>query len=463
MRTEDGYIIQQTLDGNSAAFGLLVDKYKRSIYALAYSEVRDFHDAQDITQEVFIKAYRKLHTLKSWDNFMGWLYRITHNLCTDWIRSKSRRPDLEFIEDQEPGVIDRSSVDSYREETTHEPIRRALNSLPEMYRQVLVLRYYGGMTVSEMSRFLGVSPRTIDRRLMRARERLRKGVLAMMSTAYKKNELPVNFTFRIVEMIKRIRVHPIPRILGLPWGLSLAAGLILVSISLNPHLNVIGPAVVPAGSSSPAEMKALKAGEVPVDTLKVSETPILTKDRGESETTEPVAPEKEFSAESQDASGVSESHEPAAEVSLLSSALTGREKPKVPPEKVALQAIIAMFVDMDENAAAQFFHESAQRKNQDEPALPSFREAIPELRQTRESITMKEIVFFREADIPYLRQRFADDMWDEDRIPARIRGAFGSVLVVEVNKPDSPAEIGLIALVFREIEGEYKIVYTDDN
>lgn len=285
----------------------------------------------------------------------------------------------------------------------------------------------------------------------------------MMSTAYKKNELPTNFTFRIVETIKRIRIHPIPRILGLPWGLSLATGLILVSISLNPHLNVIGPAVVPAGSSSPAEMKAMMAGEVPVDTLRVSETPILTKDRGESETTEPVAPEKEFSAESQDASGVSESHKPAAEVNLLSSALTGREKPKVPPEKVALEAIIAMFIDMDKNTVAQFFHEGAQRKNHDELALPSFVEEIPELRQNREFITMKEIVFFRETDIPGLKQRFPDDMWDEDRIPARMRGAFGSLLVVDFDEPGSPAEIGLIALVFREIEGEYKIVYTDDN
>ncbi len=80
MRTEDGYIIQQCLDGNAAAFGFLVDKYKRSVYALAYSEIRNFHDAQDITQEAFIKAYEKLGSLRRWDNFMGWLYRITANL-----------------------------------------------------------------------------------------------------------------------------------------------------------------------------------------------------------------------------------------------------------------------------------------------------------------------------------------------------------------------------------------------
>ena len=64
MRTEDGYVIQKCLDGEQAAFGLLVDKYKESVYALAYSKLGNFHDAEDVAQEVFIKAYEKLSTLK---------------------------------------------------------------------------------------------------------------------------------------------------------------------------------------------------------------------------------------------------------------------------------------------------------------------------------------------------------------------------------------------------------------
>ena len=93
MRTEDGHIIHKCLNGEREAFGLLVDKYKASIYALAYSKLRNFHDAEDITQEAFIKAYRKLHTLRWWDNFLAWLYAITSNLCKDWLRSQPKRPD----------------------------------------------------------------------------------------------------------------------------------------------------------------------------------------------------------------------------------------------------------------------------------------------------------------------------------------------------------------------------------
>jgi len=59
MRTEDGYIIHKCLNGEREAFGFLVDKYRESIYAFASSKLRNFHDAEDITQEVFIKAYTK--------------------------------------------------------------------------------------------------------------------------------------------------------------------------------------------------------------------------------------------------------------------------------------------------------------------------------------------------------------------------------------------------------------------
>jgi len=79
VRTEDGYIIHKCLNGEKEAFGFLVDKYKESIYAFAYSKLRNLHDAEDITQEVFIKAFRKLHTLKRWDSFLAWLYSITSN------------------------------------------------------------------------------------------------------------------------------------------------------------------------------------------------------------------------------------------------------------------------------------------------------------------------------------------------------------------------------------------------
>ena len=99
MRTEDGHLIQKCLNVDSTAFGYLVDEYRAGVYAHAYAKLRNFHDAEDIAQEVFIKAYEKLHTLKRWDNFSAWLYSITSNLCKMWVRSRANRPDREYLEE----------------------------------------------------------------------------------------------------------------------------------------------------------------------------------------------------------------------------------------------------------------------------------------------------------------------------------------------------------------------------
>ena len=142
MRTEDGYIIHKCLNGEPEAFGFLVDKYKASIYAFAYTKVSDFRDAEDVTQEVFVKAYQKLRTLRRWDSVLAWLYAITSNQCKNLIRSRNNRPDGEFIKDQEFVDMARHSMDSYRENLAFESIREALDLLPEKYSQVLTLHYF---------------------------------------------------------------------------------------------------------------------------------------------------------------------------------------------------------------------------------------------------------------------------------------------------------------------------------
>jgi len=276
MRTEDGYLIQQCLDGDHAAYGLLVDKYKRGIYALAFSRVRNFHDAQDITQEAFIKAYQNLHTLRRWDNFIGWIYRITSNLCRDWVRSASKRPDREFVEDQDPDTIDNVSMDSYIKDSVYGSIKESLESLPEIYREVLTLRYFGGMNVREMSRFLGASPRTIDRRLSEAMSRLKEETLAMMTTTKERHELPGSFTFRIVEIVKHIRVSPLSPMKALPWGLSLATGIIITIMSFGLHPSWLNTTGFIASSHSPGESKVLNVGEYHVDVIRVSDISVMT-------------------------------------------------------------------------------------------------------------------------------------------------------------------------------------------
>ncbi len=237
MRMADRHLVDKCLNGDSAAFGMLVDRYKESVYALAYSRLRNFHDAEDVTQEAFTKAYQKLRTLRRWDEFHVWIYAITSNLCKDWIRAKSRRPDREFIADHSARSLSRYPGNLRDEVDMLEMLHEAMDSLPESYQQVLTLHYLGGMDGTEIAQFLGMSPSAIWQRLSRARASLKKEILDMMSEAFERNRLRAGFTFRVLEMVKRIKIEPVsPRVL--PWGISIATGIIIGILGIGSHLDL---------------------------------------------------------------------------------------------------------------------------------------------------------------------------------------------------------------------------------
>ncbi len=280
MRTEDGSIIHRCLNGEPEAFGILVDKYKEGIYAYAHTKLRDFRDAQDVTQEVFVRAYRDLRSLRRWESFAFWLYRIASARCKLCVRTQSRRVDQDFIEDQDPEALEAKSMSAYRYDRVRESLQESMDSLPETYREVLMLHYFGGMTIKDIARAIGISPGAVGMRLSRARAQLKEEMNAMMDTAFEGQRLPAGFTFRIVEAVKRIKIEPMPRMAGLPWGLSLAAGIIVTVLSLNPHVSMTSDTAMPAGSPLSAEAKMLEAGEIAVDIMKTSEISIIASKQG---------------------------------------------------------------------------------------------------------------------------------------------------------------------------------------
>jgi N-acetylneuraminic acid mutarotase len=184
-------------------------------------------------------------------------------------------------------------MDAYREELVSEMIHEALDSLPETYQQVLTLYYLGGMNSREIAEFLGTSPAAIRERLSRARSQLKEGMLAMMSTTFEAKRLPASFTFRIVEAIKHVKIQPLPRMSGLPWGLSFATGIIITVLSLSPHLSIFNPANLPTGSPLPVEAKVLKVGEIPVDVLEISHIPVISSKQENGDGGESILPAPE--------------------------------------------------------------------------------------------------------------------------------------------------------------------------
>lgn len=281
MYTEDGYIIGKCLNGESAAFGLLVDKYKSSVYALAYTKLNNFHDAEDITQEVFIKAYQKLSTLKRRDNFLAWLFSITVNSCKNFLTSRARRPDGDYIEDQDVTLWNAPSIDAYRSESAAESIREAIDQLPEIYRQTLTLYYLGGLSSKEIARFLGTSVNTVNQRLMRARTKLKEELIAMIDTTFTEKKLQSGFTFRIVEAIKSTKVQPISTKPLLPFIGSTAVGIVLTFMLFNQFLRPVATPGDLSSSPLPSEIQMTMFGEIPVELVaEGTNLPAVLGERG---------------------------------------------------------------------------------------------------------------------------------------------------------------------------------------
>ena len=268
MRTEDGDLIRRCKNGDSSAFGFLVDKYKEAVYASAYAKVRNFADAEDLTQEVFIKAYQHLGNLRHYDRFRAWLYAICANLAKNFLRSKANRPDREFVEEVEQEVIDYPAMEAYHREKRYEPLHEALEELPEIYRQTLTLHYLGGMKRQEIAQFLGTSQETIKSRLYRARLMLKKEIITMMSTTFDEMRLQPGFTFRIAEAIKQTKIQVPPSKMTLPFGVSAMAGLIALLLSLSLPYSPLYPIGQLIGSVLPSQTQVLDDGIIPVDIIE---------------------------------------------------------------------------------------------------------------------------------------------------------------------------------------------------
>ncbi|MDD9975402.1 MAG: RNA polymerase sigma factor, partial [Candidatus Poribacteria bacterium] len=87
-REDDVQLIHRILSGDDEAFNILVRKHQKSVHALVWQKIDDFHHAEEITQDIFLQAYKKLSTLKNPNQFTGWLYAIANRLCIDWMRKQ---------------------------------------------------------------------------------------------------------------------------------------------------------------------------------------------------------------------------------------------------------------------------------------------------------------------------------------------------------------------------------------
>ena len=234
MKTGDFTLIQRTLAGDQNAFTALVNKYQKSVHTLIWRKIGDFHIAEEITQDVFLKVYKKLSTLKPSDNFTGWLYVIATRRCLSWFRKKRLpttpldRLPLSTLEEvcytqYETALSEETSLERRRD-----VVKCLLQKLPESERTVVTLHYLAEMSCEKISEFLGVSVNTIKSRLRRARKRLEnhEQLLREASGIF---QVPPTLTENIAREIARIKpASPSVSKPWMPWGLSFASTLLVI-------------------------------------------------------------------------------------------------------------------------------------------------------------------------------------------------------------------------------------------
>ena len=180
MKNDDAKYVERILAGDADAFTTLVKKYEKQIHTFVWRRVKDYHVAEEITQDTFLRAYEKLGTLRDPNRFSGWLYMIATRRFLTWFDEKTipmqsldamSKAEVEalFYVQYMAEQIEKLATDKQREVVAY-----LLEKLPARERTAVVLHYLSEMTCEEIGDFLGVSPNTVKSQLHRARKRLKK-------------------------------------------------------------------------------------------------------------------------------------------------------------------------------------------------------------------------------------------------------------------------------------------------
>jgi RNA polymerase sigma-70 factor, ECF subfamily len=174
--------IKQIKKGDQSAFGEIATFYQHKVFQICYRMIGNLHEAEDLAQEAFVRAYTNIHTFDEKRKFSTWIYRIATNLSIDRIRTK--KPDY-YLDAEIQGS---EGLNMYSQVSDDKPLpdeeveslellsylQNQIQSLPDKYRAVITLRYVEELSLQEISEILDLPLGTVKTRIHRGREALRK-------------------------------------------------------------------------------------------------------------------------------------------------------------------------------------------------------------------------------------------------------------------------------------------------
>lgn len=205
--SEERTLVTDLKAGSEAAFALLIAQYSRPVYSLIARSLRDPSDAADVTQEVFVKVFRNIHSFHEASSLRTWIYRIALHEASNqrrwWTRHKRQETTLDDTQENDDGETyslgdmlatgEASPFEQVARVQTRERVEAALQKVPEVFRTAVVLREIEGFAYEEIAEILQTSVGTVKSRLMRGRAALREALRpASSETAKSVSEEGIN-------------------------------------------------------------------------------------------------------------------------------------------------------------------------------------------------------------------------------------------------------------------------------
>lgn len=166
--------IARAKKGDAEAFSALVETYETSVYRLALRMCGNAHDAEEVTQEAFLAAWRGLPAFRGESKFSSWLYQLTSNAAIDFLRREKRHRGATPIEEEVDLAAPGTPQQAAEEAELREALQQALDALTPEHRQIFLLRQMQQMSYEEIGRLLGLESGTVKSRLSRAKKQLRQ-------------------------------------------------------------------------------------------------------------------------------------------------------------------------------------------------------------------------------------------------------------------------------------------------
>ncbi|WP_412476200.1 RNA polymerase sigma factor [Flavobacterium sp. TBRC 19031] len=171
----DQHYINQIIEGNTNAFSVLVEQYKNLVFTLACKMLKNREEAEEVSQDTFVKAFGSLHKFKGDSKFSTWLYKITYNTCLDRLKKNKKKCDIvvavEDFTDYQLKVIS-DILDNIDENYRNQRIQECLEMLPSEEAFLLTLYYFDDQSIEEIAKVIDCSTNNVKIKLFRSRKKI---------------------------------------------------------------------------------------------------------------------------------------------------------------------------------------------------------------------------------------------------------------------------------------------------